>query len=193
MKITLNLSPAPSARDRYALTWAIPATLIGAVALVFLGRAVRREYRDFREVRSQVAEVQKHADELHEQERVIRKKLEDPASRELFRRVQFVNALIDQRQISLTELSARLAGLMPEKAHLTGLSLTTSKVKNSEYLVKMGISAKDEDAIETFLNDVEDAPDFKDVTIINQGFLAESAQAGGVNIICTARYLPGAN
>jgi hypothetical protein len=82
---------------------------------------------------------------------------------------------------------------MPEDARLTGLSLTTPKGKTSEYLLRMGISAKGEDSIETLLNDLEDAPDFKDVTIINQGFQAESAQAGQVNIVFTARYLPGAD
>jgi hypothetical protein len=192
MRITLNLSPAPSARQRYALAWAIPATLVGAVALVLLGRALRREFREYREVQSQVGEVQKHAEDLREEERSIRRKLDDPAYHELLRRSQFVNSLIDQRRLSLTDLSARLAGLLPDEAHLTGLSLTTPKGKNEEYVVRMGIVAKNEDAIETFLNDLEDAPDFKDVVIVNEGFLEESAQPGQVNIVCTARYLPGA-
>jgi hypothetical protein len=193
MRITLNLSPAERARDRYALTWAIPATLIGAVALVFLGRSFEREFREYREVQHQVVEVQKRSNQLHDQERTIRKKLEDPGYRELLRRAQFVNTLIDQRQISLAELSARLGGLMPDDARLTGLALTTPKGKSTEYLVRMGITARDEDAIETFLNDLEDAPDFKDVAILNQGFQEESTQAGQVNIVCTARYLPGAD
>jgi hypothetical protein len=50
--------------------------------------------------------------------------------------------------------------------------------------------AKGEDAIETFLNDLEDAPDFKDVAIVNQGFQEEAVQGEQVNVICTARYLP---
>jgi hypothetical protein len=170
----------------------MPATLIGAVALLLLGRALRREFREYHEVQSQVLEVQKHADDLREEERSIRRKLDDPAYHELFRRSQFVNSLIDQRRLSLTDLSARLAGLLPDEAHLTGLSLTTPKGKKEEYIVRMGIVAKNEDAIETFLNDLEDAPDFKDVAIVNEGFLEETVQPGQVNIVCTARYLPGA-
>ncbi len=55
----------------------------------------------------------------------------------------------------------------------------------------MAITARNEDAIETFINDLEDAPDFKDVSILNQGFQEDSTQADQVNIICSARYLPG--
>ena len=177
MKITLNLSPAASARDRYALAWAVPATLVGLAALVLLGRASLHEYRDYRGIQHQLAEVQMRTEELRNQEAAIRKKLEDPAYRELLRQAQFVNKLIDQRELSLTELSARLAGLLPEDAHLTGLALTSPKKPGDDYMVRMGITAKSEDAIETFLNDLEDAPDFKDVSIINQGFQEESSQA----------------
>ena len=191
MKITLNLSPAASARDRYALVWAIPATLVGLAALVLLGRASLREYRDYRGIQHQVAEVQMRTAELRNQEAAIRRKFEDPAYKKLLVKAQFVNKLIDQRQLSLTELSARLAGLLPEDAHLTGLALTPPKKPGDDNMVRMGITARDEDAVETFINDLEDAPDFKDVSIINQGFQEEASQGQQVSLVCTARYLPG--
>ena len=49
-------------------------------------------------------------------------------------------------------------------------------------MVRMGITAKGEDAIETFLNDLEDAPDFKDVSIVNQGFQEEASQGPQVTL-----------
>jgi hypothetical protein len=191
MKITLNLSPAASARDRYALAWAIPATLVGLAALVFLSRASLREYREYREIQHQLADVQMHAEELSNREAEIRRKFEYPAYRDLLRQSRFVNNLIDQRELSLTELSARLAGLLPENAHLTGLALTSPKKPGDDYAVRMGITAKGEDAVETFVNDLEDSPDFKDVSIINQGFQEEASQGQQVSLVCTARYLPG--
>ena len=191
MKITLNLSPAASARDRYALAWAIPATLVGLAVLILLGRASLQEYREYRGFQIQLTEVQTRADELHNQEEALRRKFEHPAYRKLLGQARFVNGLIDQRELSLTELSARLAGLLPEDAHLTGLMLTSPKRPGEDYVVRMGITAKGEDAIETFINDLEDAPDFKDVSIINQGFQEESSQGQQVSLMCTARYLPG--
>jgi hypothetical protein len=191
MRITLNLSPPSSARERFALAWAIPATLIGLAALILLGRASLYAYRDYLGMQHQLAEVQWRAEELRQQEAAIRRKLEDPAYRQLLMRAKFVNQLIDEREFSLTEVSARLAGLLPEDAHLTGLGLTAPKKPGEDYAVRMGITAKGEDAVETFINDLEDAPDFKDVSIINQGFQEEASQGAQVNLVCTARYLPG--
>jgi cell division protein FtsB len=191
MKITLNLSPAPSARDRFALVWAIPATIIGFAVLFFLGRATFQEYRDYRVIRDQLAEVEKRTAELHNEEAALRRKFDDPTNRDLLHRARFVNNLIEQRELSLTELSTRLAGLMPQDAHLTGLALTSPKRPGENYMVRMGITARNEDAVETFINDLEDAPDFKDVSIVNQGFQEQSAQPDQVNVVCMARYLPG--
>lgn len=192
MKITLNLSPPSSARDRYALAWAIPATLLGLVGLVLLGRASFHEYRDYLGMQHQLSEVQFRADELRQQEADIRKKLTDPAYRELLIRAKFVNELIEQRLFSPSEVSTRLAGLLPEDAHLTGLALGAPKKPGEDYAVRMGITAKDEDAVQTFINDLEDSPDFKDVSILNQGFDKEASQGPQMNLVCTARYLPGA-
>ncbi len=112
-------------------------------------------------------------------------------NRDLLHRVNFVNQLIDERQLSLSEVSARIAGLLPEDAALNGLQLVSSKKAGEDYEIRMGITARNEDAIETFINDLEDAPDFRDVTIINQGFEEQSSQPDQVNVLCSARYLPG--
>jgi hypothetical protein len=135
--------------------------------------------------------VQMRAEELRNEEAGIRRKLEYPAYREVLRQSQFVNNLIDQRELSPTVLTGRLAGFLPEDVHLTGLVLTSPKKPGDACLVRMGITAKGEDGVETFINDLEDSPDFKDVSIINQGFQEESSQGQQVNLICTARYLPG--
>ena len=191
MKITLNLSPAASLRDRLALAWAIPAATVGLAVLLLVGRATLLEFRDYRGIRDQLAEVQKRTADLHNQEAAIKRKLDDPVYRDLLHRTKFVNTLIEERKLSLTELTTRLAGLLPEDAHLTGLGLSSPKKPGEDYMVQMGITARNEDSIETFINDLEDAPDFRDVSIINQGFQEQSSQPDQVNIICTARYLPG--
>ena len=87
---------------------------------------------------------------------------------------------------------ARIAGLLPEDAHLIGLALMSPRKPGDDYAVRLGITAKGEESVQTFLNDLEDSPDFKDVSIQNEGFTEEAAQSQQVNLICTARYLPGA-
>ncbi len=192
MKIALNLSPPSSARDRYALAWGIPATLIGVGALILLSRASLREYRDFRAMQHQVTVVESRADDLGRQEEDIRRKLEAPADQDLRTRIRFINKLIVERKVSLAEVSSRLAGLLPEDAHLTSLAFASPKESGQDYAVRMGITAKGEDAIETYINDLEDSPDFKDVSIVNQGFQEDPSQGSQINLVCMARYLPGA-
>ena len=191
MKITLNLSAAASLRDRYALAWTIPVATVGLVVLVFLARASIHEYREYHTIQSQLVGVRARTVELRDQEAAIRGKFNDPVNRDLLHRAKFVNNLIGLKELSLTEVSARLAGLLPEDAHLTGLSLLSPKKPGDDYSIRMGITARNEDAIETFVNDLEDSPDFKDVSILNQGFQEQSSQPDEVNIVCTARYLPG--
>jgi hypothetical protein len=190
MKITLNLSPAPSVHERFGLAWAVPVVVVGLAAFVLLARASLQEYREYRSFKQQVAEVQRRVDTLRDQEATSRKRLQDPAGRDLLREVHFVNGLIDERQLSVADLTARVSDLLPDDAYLTGLALTPPKKPGDDPTVRIGINARGEEAVEDFINDLEDAPDFKDVSILNQGFQEESSQGEQVNIICTARYLP---
>jgi hypothetical protein len=193
MKITLNLSPAPSTRDRYAMAWAVPATIIGVAVALLLYKATLGEFHEYQRMQAQVREVQARANDLHQQETSIRRKLDDPSYQGLLTQVNFVNKLIQERQLSLTALTTRLAGLLPQDSHITELSLTSPRKPSDSYMVRMGLTSKGEDSIETFLNDLEDSPDFKDISIINQGFQEQSSLGQQVNLVCTARYLPDVN
>src|ERR1039458_1102360 len=148
MRITLNLSPAASARDRLALAWAIPATIAGLAAVILFGRASLNEYREYQVIQNQLAEVQARTDGLRNQEAAVRGKLEDPAYRDLLHRAQFVNSLIQQRKLSLPKVSARLAGLFPEDAHFTILVLASPRKPEDDYTIRMGITARNEDALD---------------------------------------------
>jgi hypothetical protein len=192
MRVTLNLAVAESARDRYALAWAVPATLAGLLGFALLGVYGIREFREYRAVRRQVVEVQQRQGQLRAQGAAIRRELEKPEFRELLRQARFINTLIDQKQLSPAALAARLADLLPDDARLTGLAVTRQGEGGEDLIVRMGVSGKNEEAIEGFLGDLEDAPDFKDVAITSQGFEEVGAQPGQVSIACTARYVPGA-
>jgi hypothetical protein len=189
MRITLNLSTSDGSRGRYTLAWAIPAAGVALAGLVWLGVSVTREIRQYRAVQRQVAEIQQREDQLRGQEAALRRELGKPEHVELLRQARFVNSLIDQKQVSMTELAAQFADLMPEDARLSGLTLTT---KGGDMVVGFTITAKSDEAVETLLGDLEDAPDFKDVAILNEGFQEEGAQPGQVSVSCTAHYLPGA-
>ena len=188
MKVVLNLAIAPSARERYGLYWALPATLLGVTGLAFLLLFTVRSFREYRAVQKSVAEHQGREDTLRAQEMALRKQLEEPESRRLLDDVQSVNALIEKKRISLTGLATDITDLMPEEVRLTGLALAPD---GQELAVRFVITGKSEEAIESFLSDLEDSPHFKDVRIINQGFEQTGAASELENIACTAHYLPG--
>ncbi|MGD0007857.1 MAG: hypothetical protein ABSE93_04825 [Terriglobia bacterium] len=188
MKVVLNLAIPPSARERYALYWAIPATLLGVTGLAFLLLFTVRSFREYRAVQKSVAELQGRENTLRAQEMALRKQLEEPESRRLLDDVQSVNALIEERRFSLTGLAADITDLMPDEVRLTGLALAPD---GQELAVRFVIAGKSEEAIERFLSDLEDSPHFIDVAIVNQGFQQTGAASELENIACTAHYLAG--
>jgi Tfp pilus assembly protein PilN len=188
MKIVLNLAIPPSARERFALYWAIPATLLGVIGLILLLLFTVRSFREYKAVQKSVAEQQGRENTLRAQEMALRKQLEEPKSRRLLDDVQFVNALIEQKRVSLTGLATDITDLMPDEVRLTGLALAP---EGQELAVRFVITGKSEEAIERFLSDLEDSPHFKDVAIVNQGFQQTGAASELENIACTAHYLPG--
>ena len=188
MKVVLNLAIPPSARERYALYWAIPATLLGVTGLAFLLLFTVRSFREYKAVQKSVAEQQGRENTLRAQEMALRKQLEEPEYRRLLDDVQFVNALIEKKRVSLPGLAADITDLMPDEVRLTGLALAP---EGQELAVRFVITGKSEEAIERFLSDLEDSPHFKDVAIVNQGFEQTGAASELENIACTAHYLPG--
>ncbi len=190
MRITLNFAAAESWRDRYALAWAIPATLVGALGLVLLGVAVVRQTHQAHAIQREAAEVQQREKQLRAEEMALRKELSDPQHAGLLRQARFVNSLLDQKDLSLTELVKEVASILPNDAHLTELALVRQE---KAPIVRFSITAKSEEALETFLNDLEDSPDFQDVAILNQGFQDAGPKPGALSVVCVARYLPGAH
>lgn len=190
MKITLNLAPAESLRDRYALAWTIPAAIIGLTGLILICNASVQGYRQYNLIQVKLAAVEARAADLHNREDAVRRKLEDPAYRNLLQRTRYVNELIERRKVSVSEISARIVSLLPEEAHLTELALASPKRPGEGYAVRIGVAAKNEDAVEAFMNKLADTQDFKDASITNQGFQEEISQPDQVNIVCTAQYRP---
>ena len=188
MKIVLNLAIPPRARERYALFWGIPATLLGVTGLAFLLLLTARSFHEYQAVQKSVAEHQGRENTLRAQEMTLRKKLEEPESRRLLDDVRFVNELIEEKRFSVTGFVADITGLIPDEVRLTGLALAS---QGQELAVRFVITGKSEEASERFLSELEDSPHFKDVAIINEGFEQTGATSELENIPCTAHYLAG--
>jgi len=188
MRVALNLAIPPRASERYALFWAIPATLLGATGLAFLLVFTVRSFREYRAVQKSVAGYEERENALRAQEMALRKQLQEPTSRQLLDDVRSVNALIEEKRISLTDLASNITELIPDEVRLTSLAMAPD---GQELAVRFVITGKSEEAIERFLSNLEDSPHFKDVAIINQGFEEAGAASELENIACSAHYLVG--
>jgi Tfp pilus assembly protein PilN len=188
MRVVLNLAIPASARERYALFWAIPATLLGVTGLAFLLLFTVRSFREYRAVQKSVAGYQVRENALRAEEMALRKQLEEPRSRRLLNDAQFVNTLIEEKRISLTGLAADITDLIPAEVRLSALAMAPD---GQELGVRFVITGKNTEAIERFLSSLEDSPHFKDVTIINEGFEEAGTTSELENIACSAHYLPG--
>jgi hypothetical protein len=188
MKVLLNLAVAPSARQRYALAWAVPVTLLALAGLAFLSVATGRRVREYREVRREAQKLQDQEAEFNRAEQDLRKELEQPRLRSLFRETQYVNKLIDRKRVSVTTLTERVAKLLPVSVRLTGLSLAQ---QDQDRVVRFAVAGSGEEVVENFLINLENAPDFKDVGNVNWGFGQEGGASIQVIVTCTARYVGG--
>jgi len=188
MRVDLNLAIPPSARERYALFWAVPATLLGLAGLAFILLFSLRSYREFEVVQKSVAEYQERDNALGAQEMTLRRQLDAPETRRLLNDVQFVNGLIEQKQVTLTGVAAHITELIPDDVRLSALAMVP---QGQELALRFVITGKNAQAIERFLGNLEDSPHFKDVAIINEGFEESGANSELENIACTAHYLVG--
>jgi len=190
MKITLNLSSAPSPRERYALAWALPVALIALVGLFFLLSSSLASWRNYRKYHSALSDVESQEARLRARQATLERELSRPEFNDLYRSTQFINSLIDRRQFSIADLTQKVTKLMPASVHLVGLALSRQE-KEKEKVVRLMAAGGTEDALETFLVNLENSPEFDQVEILNQG--VEQSEAGNTQVLltCSAHYSGG--
>ena len=188
MRINLNLAVHQSFHERYALYWATPVALGALVALVVLTVSAQRTIREYKQVRRSVAECQSEQARLGAREMAALRRLQQPQFQRVLRQASYVNSLIDQRQLSFTALTAKLARLLPADVRLTTLSLSEG---GDGFSVRMTIEGSTQEKLIEFVQSLEESADFTDPAISSEDPGQESGQSapGGVaRVIWTGHY-----
>ncbi len=188
MKVTLNLATASSARVRYGLSWAIPTAAVGLAFLVVLCVMAVGNFRAYRRVSRSGAEERAEEAGMREKEAALRRELERPQLREIYRQTGFINGVIDRRRFALTDLVDKVTKLLPANVRLDGLSLTNV---GKDRILRLAVAAQSEEEIEKFLVNLEDSPDFTEVTILNQGLAQKGDEEEPATVSCSVRYVGG--
>jgi hypothetical protein len=189
MKVSLNLAVPQSPRERYALAWAAPVTILALAGFIFLVTSAARAYRAYRQVHRDYFKLEEQAKALDQAEKDLRKDLERPPFRGLYRETQFVNTILERKQLSFTALAERVTQLLPPSVHLVSLSFAQP---DRERAVRFVVVGKSEEALENFVINLENASDFKDVAIVNQTIEEADVHGGEVRVTCIARYVGAA-
>ncbi len=188
MKVYWNLAIAPDRRERYALAWVIPALVVASLVLVWLAAIGVHDVRRSHQIRASLAQARSQDAALRVKEAELRQEIDRPEYKSMIDKTEFVNQLVSQRQFSLTDLTFKVSKLLPPSARLDGLALASASAPNPE--VQFAVMAKDEESVETFLNNLEGSSDFADVVIKSQGFRG-SGGAGPqqIALVLTAKYM----
>lgn len=188
MKVYFNLAVASDRRERYALAWAVPTLAVSLLVLAWLAFSAIHNLRRSHQVRQSLAGVRSQQAALSSKEAILRRRIDRPEFKSMIQKTEFVNQLISQRQFSLTNLTFKVSRLLPPSARLNGLALASASSPNPE--VQFAVMGKDEEAVETFLRNLEGSSDFSDVIIKSQGFRSGGGSGSQeIALVCTAKYV----
>jgi hypothetical protein len=185
VKIELNLVRPSSRLERSASVWA-PALIIASLALLahILWLAwggfveFRKVHRSVLTYQAEIADVQRkevHASQTLHQTRTLT----------LYRQINFLNALIERKQLSLSDLALRVIKLLPTQTRLQSLALAeTDKTPMVEFSVE-----GEQDGVYAFLGNLEGSPDFEAPAKVSEAIEQQGTNKGMVLLTCTARYV----
>lgn len=186
MKITLNLANPPNLHERYGLKLAVPAFFGGVLLAGLLGPYLARDYREYAELRRDVRRLETRRAELAERTRDLQASLRQPRAQGTLREVEFVNALINRKRLSLSDLTMKLAALLPPEVRLSNLIMLRA---GNDSDLRFQLSGKSEEALEAFMKNLHDSPDFADPTFTSEGSEQEGPGAGTITIVCQTHYI----
>ena len=185
MKIELNLAHAESPLERYLWSWSVPAIVFGTLFLIHSLVSAAHSLAEWRAVQRSVGQYQGQIAILRERETRALGALNQPAFRNLRSEAELINSLIDQRQVSLAEITLELTKLLPDQARLSGLSISQA---GNEPQVLIKVEGKTEDAVYTFLENLEQSPKFQQPLVSHQAFEKGLTNGDAVELTCTAFY-----
>ncbi|MGH9470256.1 MAG: hypothetical protein ACRD1N_07935 [Terriglobia bacterium] len=186
MKIDLNLAQPQSRAERWLFFWAPLLIALTAAALVWVLIAAGREFRSYRQAHRTVLRYTAEIGEMHENENRAQAMLRQPPTLALYRQIGFLNALIEQKKVSLASLTLEVTRLLPPQTRLAGLSLVQS---DCGPFVELSIEGNGSAAVYSFLSRIEASPDFDAVTVTDQSFATQPQEKGLVTLTCSARYV----
>ncbi|MGH9435160.1 MAG: hypothetical protein ACRD06_04070 [Terriglobia bacterium] len=186
MKIRINLARPESRAERTVYVWAPILIVLAAVLLVRIAYSAGREFTEYRRVHHSTMLYTAEIQEMQTKEIRLAAVLRRPQTVKLYGQINFLNELMEQKRVSLSGLTLKVARLLPDQARITGLALVET---GKGPLIRITVEGTGRDVAGEFLNHLEDSPDFDGITVTDQSFGQSGPEKGLVTLTCDARYV----
>lgn len=185
MKIDLNLVRPASRLERSASIW---APLLIMVALALLGRIAWSAWNgfvQFRQVHRSLLAYQSEIADLQKKQVQAAQTLHQSRTLTVYRHINALNSLIEQKKMSLSDLALRVVKLLPSQTRLQSLALSETE---ESPLVQFSVEGQQE-GVYAFLGNLEESPDFEGPAKVSEAIEQDRTNKGLILLTCSARYV----
>jgi Tfp pilus assembly protein PilN len=172
------------------LTLAVPVLITGFLLGGLLGHYFLKDYHEQAHWAQNVQALDGRRAELTEETRRLQARLKEPGAQGTIHQVDFVNALIGRKRLSLPDLTTKIAALLPPDVRLTSLVMIRS---GNECDLRFQLAGRNESALETFMKNLQKSADFADPQFTTEGTTESSGPQGPVpeetTLVCQTRYI----
>lgn len=189
MRLNINLATQPyeDAR-RFMLVW---SAIIGVLLLLVIGLTVGvvKRWHNYREISGDVnreRQILQDLDIKQQQDLAILNRAENRDVRE---KSEFLNSLIQRKEVSWTKVFADLEQLMPSHLRVLGVQPV---VKNDQVILQMLLGGDSRDRAAELVRRMETSRVFRDAVIVNENDTPPTAgQTDNMRFEISAQFIPG--
>ncbi len=179
MKLRLNIATSPHENNRPFIAGAAFIGAVALVALLILSREAWVTWRSNIQVRMDTARLERQINADEVQHQALEAYFNTPQAESIRDRADFLNSLISERSFPWTQIFMDLEKTLPPGVRVISIS---PKLVNGRAEVSMVIGATSNDREIEFLEAIEKAKNFSDVTVQDERLSDQSGETDPVRV-----------
>jgi Tfp pilus assembly protein PilN len=186
VRVPINLASHPLENLRPVRAGVALAGLTALLFGIIILRSELRSRSEFRTLIDQRDRLQTSLATLHSEQEELEAWLDTPQAQQIRERSAFLNALIQRKSLSWTQMFMDLERTLPPRARI--VSIRPSLGASREADLELTAEAASMGPLVDFLKRLESSPKFGPPTVAAQKYSVQSAEDGAITIDLTTRY-----
>ncbi|MBI1737993.1 MAG: hypothetical protein HYR58_01955 [Acidobacteria bacterium] len=185
MKVRLNLATSPLVNNR---RFVLGSTLLGAaalLALVVLSSSAFRNWNANRNVRNEMADLNRKMRDFREQRKDLDEFFKRPETKKIMDRAAFLNALIEQRSFPWTKMFTDLERMLPEGVRVVSIS---PRMAGGRVEVKLNVGAQTDEGKLKLIETLEKSTEFERIQVVSESRPTRAEEGDRVLLELVAFY-----